>query len=75
MMPLPCPACQPPPSIPHPRLTPTPPPRRAGLLGLCAPLLILLMDTCNTFFYFNGLRLTGGTLPPTDPVLLGEDWG
>ena len=33
---------------------------RAGLLGLAAPLLVLLMDTANVYFYFNGLDLTGG---------------
>ncbi|KAL4439221.1 hypothetical protein ABPG77_004123 [Micractinium sp. CCAP 211/92] len=44
---------------------------RAGLLGLCAPLLILLMDTCNTFFYFNGLNLSGTTKDRARVTLAG----
>lgn len=43
-----------------PRLAPLPDCCRAGLLGLLAPLLVLLNDTANVYFYFNSLPLTGG---------------
>eukprot|EP00887_Chlorella_sp_A99_P005041 scaffold4.g5041.t1 len=35
---------------------------RAGMVGLWAPLLVLLMDTANTYLYFNGLSSVSGTL-------------
>lgn len=32
---------------------------RAGLIGLLGPLIMLLMNTANTFLYFNGRTLQG----------------
>ncbi|PSC69847.1 membrane transporter [Micractinium conductrix] len=44
---------------------------RAGILGLAAPLLVLLMDSSNTFFYFNGLNLIGSTRERARVALAG----